>query len=288
MSNPAAARQASQEKKPPSVRSEPTLLLIHGAWHNAQHWQSVVNSLRELGRRGLAIDLPGHGVNGPAPIDHDAPSTVALVSVQDAAMAVVEALRAERVVKPVLVGHSIGGVIITLAAELAPELIGHLVYVSGHAPIGLKSPAAYAQLPEWRTGYGDKLFIGNPAATGVVRIDPSGDTPYLEALRQAYYNDVAFDDFLPFARALTADLPLAFWIGEIAVTKERWGRIPRTYVRCTLDRALSPAIQSMMIREADELTPENRFHVIDLPSSHSPFASMPRKLAQILADAAVD
>ena len=179
MSNPAAARQASQEKKPPSVRSEPTLLLIHGAWHNAQHWQSVVNSLRELGRRGLAIDLPGHGVNGPAPIDHDAPSTVALVSVQDAAMAVVEALRAERVVKPVLVGHSIGGVIITLAAELAPELIGHLVYVSGHAPIGLKSPAAYAQLPEWRTGYGDKLFIGNPAATGVVRIDPSGDTPYL-------------------------------------------------------------------------------------------------------------
>ena len=38
-----------------------------------------------------------------------------------------------------------------------------------------------------------------------------------------------------------------------------------------------------MIREADAMTPENRFDVHTLTSSHSPFASMPDKLADLLA-----
>ena len=38
-----------------------------------------------------------------------------------------------------------------------------------------------------------------------------------------------------------------------------------------------------MIAEADGLTPDNRFDVHSLPSSHSPFASMPDRLAALLA-----
>ncbi|WP_225414429.1 hypothetical protein [Stigmatella hybrida] len=55
---------------------------------------------------------------------------------------------------------------------------------------------------------------------------------------------------MPFALALTLDLPLGLWISECVVTRERWGRIPRSYIRCTLDRATTPAIQVLMIREA--------------------------------------
>jgi hypothetical protein len=39
-----------------------------------------------------------------------------------------------------------------------------------------------------------------------------------------------------------------------------------------------------MIADADALTPGNWFEVRTLPSSHSPFASMPDKLAEVLAD----
>jgi pimeloyl-ACP methyl ester carboxylesterase len=272
----------------------PTIVLVHGAWHHAYHWQPVVAHLNGMGRRVLCIDLPGHGIKviGSAPGTHppraDTASAVAGVTIEDAAIAVLDAIRGESGIRPILVGHSIGGVIVGRAAEMAPDFFGHLVYVSGHVPVKLKSPAAYAQLPQWQTGYGTDLFIDNPAVTGVVRINPHGDTGYLERLRQAYYNDVAYADFLPFARALTPDLPLSFWMGESELTAPRWGTVPRTYFRCTLDRALAPAIQSMMIEEADELTPNNRFRVVELEASHSPFASQPKVVADLLASIRVD
>ena len=267
----------------------PTIVLVHGAWHHAYHWQPVVAHLNDMGRRALCIDLPGHGTNvarggpGTLPPRPDTASAVAGVTIEDAAIAVLNAVRGEAGIRPILVGHSIGGVIVGRAAEMAPDLFGHLVYMSGHVPVKLKSPAAYAQLPQWQTGYGNDLFIDNPALTGVVRIDPQGDAAYLEQLRQAYYNDVAYADFLPFARALTPDLPLSFWMGQTELTAPRWGTVPRTYIRCTLDRALAPAIQSMMMQEADELTPNNQFRVFELEASHSPFASQPKVVADLLA-----
>jgi hypothetical protein len=39
-----------------------------------------------------------------------------------------------------------------------------------------------------------------------------------------------------------------------------------------------------MIAEADALTPENKFRVIDLQSSHSPFLSQPQRLARELSN----
>ena len=270
------------------------IILVHGAWHGARHWDKVVEALRALGKESIAIDLPGHGARaqlGPGYLRGDAdefvtePSLVAPVTVEEAARSLLDTLyplSSGR--KPVVVGHSLGGPIVSRAAELEPEQFGHLVYVSGHVPIALGSPAAYAALPEWRTGYGEDLFVGDPACTGVVRINPKGGNAYLERLREAYYNDVPFDEFLPYAQALTPDLPLDFWIAQSRLSPERWGKIPRSYVRCLLDRALAPAIQTRMIAEADALTPENKFRVIDLQSSHSPFLSQPQRLARELSN----
>ena len=271
----------------------PTIVLVHGAWHHAYHWQRVVDHLNDMGRKTLCIDLPGHGINvvrgDPETLSRrsDMASAVAGVTIEEAATAILDAVRCEAGIRPILVGHSIGGVIVGRVAEMAPDLLGHLIYVSGHVPVKLRSSAAYAQLPQWQTGYGADLFIDNPAVTGVVRINPDGDTAYLERLRQAYYNDVAYAEFLPFARALTPDLPLSFWMGETELTGPRWGTVPRTYFRCTLDRALAPAIQSMMIEQADELTPNNRLRVLELEASHSPFASQPKVVADLLASISV-
>jgi hypothetical protein len=64
--------------------------------------------------------------------------------------------------------------------------------------------------------------------------------------------------------------------------RSRIGRLPRTYVRCKQDRALAPAIQTLMTSEGDAVTPGNRFKVVDLDTSHSPFLSQPRTPASIL------
>jgi hypothetical protein len=58
--------------------------------------------------------------------------------------------------------------------------------------------------------------------------------------------------------------------------------VPRTYIRCTEDIAIPLALQDLMIRQADDLTPGNKFDVQTLNSSHSPFASQPELLSDIL------
>lgn len=272
-----------------------TFVLVHGAWHNALHWQPVVAHLAALGQRAIAIDLPGHGLKARFPsafVSADSAhlagevSPVKDVTLEKAARTVVSSLETLGETKVVLVGHSLGGAAITRAAELAPERIARLVYVSAFVPVGLRSAAAYGALPEAHTGYGESLFIGNPAELGAVRINPRGADAYLRQLRDIYYNDVAYDTFLPYALSLTPDLPVAFWIGEIEASAAKWGRIPRTFVRCSQDRALAPALQERMIADADRLTPDNRFLTETLASSHSPFASRPEELAAILVRSA--
>jgi pimeloyl-ACP methyl ester carboxylesterase len=273
--------------------AEATIVLVHGAWHNAVHWAPLQARLKRLGRKTVALDLPGHGaraklgegyLGGDLAAFANEPSPVAGATVDQAASVVTDVLRqSQGDVRPILVGHSLGGAIISQVAEQSPDLISRLVYVAGHAPVRLKSAGAYGALPEARTGFGETLFLGDPAATGAVRINPRGAAEYLEQLREAYYNDVAYETFLPFAQALTPDLPVSFWMSEIPMSAERWGRVPKTYVRCRLDRALAPAIQSMMIAEANQLTPDNPVQVVDMDSSHSPFASQPGALARILA-----
>ncbi|WP_165867652.1 alpha/beta fold hydrolase [Mesorhizobium sp. DCY119] len=269
-----------------------TYLLIHGAWHNSHHWHDVALALGEAGHRVVLLDLPGHGVNatlpqsylfGPAEALATEVSPVAGVTLAQAAEAVADAIRALNDSKLIVVAHSLGGTILTQAAEAVPELIGHLVYLTAYAPVKLGTSGAYGALPENQTGYGTTLFVADPAKVGAVRLNPRGDEAYLRQLWEAYYNDLAFENFLIHANALTPDLPVDFWIGNVSVTAGKWGSIPRTYIRALQDRALAPALQDVMIAHADELTPHNRFEVIELDSSHSPFASQPTALVAMLA-----
>jgi len=272
-----------------------SFLLVHGAWHNALHWRRVVEALSARGHQVVAIDLPGHGlearfprayVTGDAAGLREERSPQAGITLEDCATAVVVALeklrRAAGGASPVLVGHSAGGTVITRAGELAPQHIGRLVYLSAFCPLRRGSASAYGALPEARTGYGEALFLGDPGKLGAVRINPRGGPDYLEALRAAYYHDVPWADFLPFALSLTPDLPSSLWTTRVGATRERWGRIPRSYLRCAQDRALAPALQDLMIREADAFTPGNAFTVESLDTSHSPFASRPEALAALL------
>lgn len=272
-------------------RRQGTFVLVHGAWHNALHWQAVAVRLAARGHRVLTLDLPAHGLKARFPAaylsgDADRLATEASpvrdVTLDDAARTVVATLDGLGDALPVLVGHSLGGAVITRAAELAPRRIARLVYVSAFVPVGLGSAAAYGMLPEAQTGYGEGLFVGNPAETGAVRIQPRGSEAYLRTLHDTYYNDVAYDAFLPYAVALTPDLPLSFWIGEVGASRDKWGRVPRTFVRCAQDRALAPALQDRMIADADRLAPDTLFQVEALDSSHSPFASQPDALAALL------
>ena len=67
-------------------------------------------------------------------------------------------------------------------------------------------------------------------------------------------------------------------------TVARWGSLQRHYIKCLQDRTVPPALQQLFIDQADAFTPGNRTKVRSLDSGHSPFFSMPMKLAEVMSE----
>jgi pimeloyl-ACP methyl ester carboxylesterase len=275
-----------------------TFVLVHGAWHQAACWGRVARALADAGHRVIAPDLPGNGLDARYPSSYltgdrarleTEASPLADVGLETWADAVADGVRTYAPQarsdggRLVLVAHSLGGLAVTRAAEQAADSIDHLVYVTAHCATRLPSGVAYFALPENASALVSAVQVGDPATTGAVRINPRHpDAAYLDLLRAGFYGDVPEEEFWPFLHALSPDLPARVVLDDARGTPERWGRVPRTFVRCSEDRAFPLPLQDLMIREADEATPGNPFHVETLRSSHSPFASRPRELAAVL------
>jgi pimeloyl-ACP methyl ester carboxylesterase len=277
----------------PITTPDTVFVLVHGAWHSSWQWEPTRRALAALGAASLAVDLPGHGFDAPLPSGYLAPgqpglaterSALAGVTADECADAVLAVLRAARKYRTVvLVAHSAGGGPASLAAERAPELVDRIGYLSAFVPAGRPRFFDYISTPENAAALGKGLHVGDAAAVGAVRINPlSTDPGYVEELRLTHYHDTPVERFDRWRAALSPDLPLAIPSAEFTVTPQRWGRVPRTFLRCAHDHALTPAVQDLMIAEADETTPDNPFEVRTLPGGHTPFAARPAELAAAL------
>src|SRR5262245_18889346 len=95
-------------------------VLIHGAWHGGWCWRYVIPLLRAAGHEVFTPTLTGVGERA-----HLArPDTSLETHIQD----VVEVLTFEDLRDVVLVGHSLGGPVITGVADRKAERVAHLVY----------------------------------------------------------------------------------------------------------------------------------------------------------------
>jgi len=232
-----------------------TFILIHGAWHGGWCWERVVPLLEAAGHAVLAPDLPGMeqhpGALGEDVLGEWAEFVAGLAS------------RAQAPV--ILVGHSRGGVVISEAAERVPDRIARLVYLTAFL---LEDGQSLNDVASRHPDIGPGPFIG-PAD------DPARVTVELEPSIAIFYNRMFPDD----ARAATARLvpePLAALTTPISVSEERFGRVPRAYIECTDDRAISLEMQ----REMQTALPCDP--VITLDCDHSPFYSAAPQLAEAL------
>ena len=66
-----------------------------------------------------------------------------------------------------------------------------------------------------------------------------------------------------------------------------YGTVPHTYVVCTGDRAVPPALQRRFVDEIDAVS-ARATTVVELGTSHSPFLSAPDDLAAAIAAACRD
>jgi pimeloyl-ACP methyl ester carboxylesterase len=231
-----------------------TFVLTHGSFHGGWCWERVVPILTAAGHRVHAPDLPGRGGDRSQTLDSYARAIADLVAAQ-----------AEPVV---LVGHSMGGVVITQAAELVPEKLTRLVYVCAFLPQNGQSLRALAQSD------------GESALMPALVIDEKSGLHWVkpEGARNAFYHDCA-DGEVERALPRLCKESLAVVGAPVAISAERFGRVPRLYIECTEDRALGPSLQKRMHAATHCFT-------VQLPSSHSPFYSQPEALASILLESA--
>jgi len=71
--------------------------------------------------------------------------------------------------------------------------------------------------------------------------------------------------------------PLAPLATPVTLTDGNFGSVKKVYIHTTEDHAVSLALQNTMVKNNGHISKE-----YSLPSSHTPFISMPDKLAAIL------
>jgi pimeloyl-ACP methyl ester carboxylesterase len=234
-----------------------SFILIHGSWHGGWCFDDVKTLLEAAGHAVIAPDLPGMG---------GSEAELRAVTLQGWADFAANLCKNAAQHPVILAGHSRGGVVISQAAETAPEAIDALVYICAMMLPDGTSRAAFKQHEE-PNPYFDALVIPvyGDAAT---LVDPT--------LGPAVFAQLSPPDKVAAAMDRLVAEPKAPRSTPMRLSPERYGTIPRTYIECTEDRAIPISSQRLM----QQLMPGAE--VVTLDADHSPFLSRPQELAEAL------
>jgi len=217
-------------------------VLVHGAFSGGWAWNKVTPLLEKEGHLVFAPDLPGHGKNRWTDTGE--------IGLQDYINCISDVIN-KQTEKVILVGHSMGGMVISQSAESLADKIKKLVYVCAFL---LKD--------------GESLH-----SKGGGHHSPL-DAPF-EKFKELLCNDCSDSD-AQWARSLMLPPPGKLAGTGIKITENRYGKLTRYYVECLCDNAIKPLVQKQMYTEM----PCKKIY--SLNAGHFPLLSSPIELAEIL------
>lgn len=234
-----------------------TFICIHGSWHGGWCFDRVRPLLESAGHTVVAPDLPGMGGDAAA---------LSQTTLQEWAEFVADLCRHARDRPAILVGHSRAGIVLSQAAEIAPEAIDALVYVCAMMlPSGM-SRADFKSLEPPNPAFDALISEVHGGSGTVVDAERAGDV----------FAQLSPPDQVEAVRSRLVAEPHGPRSTKLHLTLERFGSVQRHYIECTEDRTIRIESQRLM----QEFVPGAK--VTTLESDHSPFLSRPEALAEAL------
>jgi pimeloyl-ACP methyl ester carboxylesterase len=245
----------SCSKNEDALPAPKTFVLVHGAWQAPYAWQAVKDQLEQQGQQVVVVELPGHGADNTSPV------TLSIDSYRDKVVAAITALSGN----VILVGHSLGGMVVSAAAEKIPGRIDKLVYVgaflpaSGQSLLALASTDSSSQLGPALVPSADQLTLGiKPENVAPIFIQDGSD-----AVKKQVLENYRAEPAIPFTNPVT-------------LTAANFGKVAKYYVYTAQDHAVGLNLQKRMVAAAGIK------NVYTLNSGHCPFLSMPTEVTTLL------
>ncbi|MET1411802.1 alpha/beta fold hydrolase [Roseibium sp. HPY-6] len=220
------------------------IIFVHGMNATSESWNTIPEKFNQAGFDAVSVDLPGH--------DRDLPLTVLLLgskgtyssglTMNDYVEAVVAKFPAEDERNVVLVGHSMGGAVISQVAQQHPGRIKQLIYVAAMLPDTGDSPAK------------------------IINAIKDMDVPVTKTL----------GDYLPHLLKLRFVYQPEEPLGATFSRTPGFDAIPRGYVLCEEDDVIPAQLQETMLEAYGSASAKS--DVVRLRRSHLPQYDRPDEL----------
>ena len=217
------------------------IVLVHGAFADGSSWNRVIRMLQAKDYNVTAVQQP------LTSLEEDVAITRHILSMQQG--------------PAILVGHSYGGVIITVAGN-EPN-VSALVYIAAYAPDEGEN------INELKSKF--------PPAPGAAHVRPD-DQGYVWIERTAFPEFFAGDVDPQEARVMAA-VQMPWKVSASKISKPAWRSRPCWYQISERDKMINPELQHFMAKRIGATT-------ISLDASHASAVSHPREIADLIMSAA--
>ncbi|XP_062102158.1 methyl jasmonate esterase 1-like [Humulus lupulus] len=251
-------------------------VLVHGAGHGAWCWYKVTTLLQSTGHNVTTIDLTASGID----LSRVSQVNGSVINYAKPLMNFMASLPATAANKVVLVGHSLGGLIISLAMESFPHKISAAVFVTAAMPGPTLNYLNISQEMTRTTGSlmdSKSIFENGPnnpptalsfgpnfMATKIYQLSPPQDLVLALSLVRV---------FPLFNEELVKQ--------QVKFTKERYGSVNRVFIVCDQDLTAVESFQRWMI----ERNPPHELKIIN-GTDHMVMITRPLKLFTHLGEIA--